>query len=453
MPPRLPKPASALFVASTLSVLPAAAQSSGSEKPAAPGTANAASAKPAGTTAAARPALEQALTGEARAEYDSALVLYEDGDFAGASLKFQRAHALSNDPNSPNPGDPGWPAKTRALSETFDARIGERMPPADRSRAADVDKFLATDGSQTLTMLLNAVMSKATNQLEGAINLVIGRPESITPVIMQDRRVVKISFTGSVPIGRQIVEQSARTLKRVTMELGGHAPVIVHSDADIDSFATAAALGKFRNAGQVCASPTRFFIHESIFDQVARRFAERTATLRLGDPLDAKTDLGPLTTARRRDAIERLVDEAASEGAKIVAGGKRPQALARGWYYEPTLVANPKPHVGLMNEEPFGPVGTLTPFATLDEVIAEANRLPFALAAYVYTRSLRKTHETTERLHAGVIGVNTFVASTAETPFGGSKESGFGREGGPTAIRDYLHTKFLNIAMPSEALE
>jgi succinate-semialdehyde dehydrogenase / glutarate-semialdehyde dehydrogenase len=284
-----------------------------------------------------------------------------------------------------------------------------------------------------------------------AISLLIGKPEPITNAIMADDRVAKISFTGSVAIGKQIVEQSAKTLKRVSMELGGHAPVIVHSDADVDAFAAAAAVGKYRNAGQVCASPTRFYIHESIFDTTVKKFAERTRALKIGDPLDDKTDLGPLTTKRRREAIERLIDEAASEGASVVCGGKRPKGMPRGYFFEPTLVANPGEHIGLMNEEPFGPVGTLTPFATLDEVIEEANRLPFALAAYVFTGSLRKTYETTERLHAGVIGVNTFVASTAETPFGGSKESGYGREGGPTAIKDYLHTKFLNIALPVEA--
>jgi succinate-semialdehyde dehydrogenase/glutarate-semialdehyde dehydrogenase len=286
---------------------------------------------------------------------------------------------------------------------------------------------------------------------EGAVNLLVGKADTITPAIMNDRRVAKISFTGSVAIGQQIVEQSARTLKRVTMELGGHAPVIVHSDADIDAFAAQAALGKFRNAGQVCASPTRFYIHESIYDRVAAAMVERTRMLKTGDPLEQSTDLGPLTTRRRRDAIERLIDEAAGSGAKILTGGIRPSRLTRGYYYEPTLVGNPGSHIGLMNDEPFGPVGTLTPFSTMEEVITEANRLPFALAAYVFTRSLRKTHETTERLQAGVIGVNTFVASTAETPFGGNKDSGFGREGGPTAIREYLDTKFLNIAfLPEE---
>lgn len=285
---------------------------------------------------------------------------------------------------------------------------------------------------------------------EGAVNLVIGKPDAITPVIMADARVAKISFTGSVPIGRQIVEMSAKTLKKVTMELGGHAPVIVHRDADITAFAQLASLGKFRNAGQVCASPTRFYVHESIFDKTVAALVERSKALRLGDPLEQNTDLGPLTTSKRRDAIERLVDEASSDGAQILCGGRRPEKFGRGWFYEPTLVANPAPHIGLMNDEPFGPVGTLTPFSTMDEVIGEANRLPFALAAYVFTRSMRNTLETTERLQAGVIGVNTFVASTAESPFGGSKDSGFGREGGPNAIRDYMDTKFINLELAQD---
>ncbi|AJZ57116.1 aldehyde dehydrogenase family protein [Paraburkholderia fungorum] len=284
----------------------------------------------------------------------------------------------------------------------------------------------------------------------GAVNLVIGKPDAITPTIMADSRVAKISFTGSVPIGRQIVEMSAKTLKKVTMELGGHAPVIVHRDADITAFAQLASLGKFRNAGQVCASPTRFYVHEAIFDETVKALVESSKALRVGDPLEPNTDLGPLTTSKRREAIERLVDEAVSDGASVLCGGRRPGQFGRGWFYEPTLVANPSPHIGLMNDEPFGPVGTLTPFATMDEVITEANRLPFALAAYVFTRSMRNTLETTERLQAGVIGVNTFVASTAETPFGGSKDSGFGREGGPNAIRDYLDTKFINLELAND---
>lgn len=284
----------------------------------------------------------------------------------------------------------------------------------------------------------------------GAVNLVVGRPAEVTPTIMDDARVAKVSFTGSVPVGRQIVEASARTLKKVSMELGGHAPVIVHSDADIDVFARLAAGGKFRNAGQVCASPTRFYIHASVLEQALDKLAGATRALRLGSPLDDATDLGPLATSRRREAVERMVEEARAGGARVLCGGRRPANQGRGWFYEPTWLLEPCEDSVVMNDEPFGPLGTITPFETLDEVVAQANRLPFALAAYVFTRSLSKTHQTVDRLEAGVVGVNTFVASTAETPFGGSKDSGWGREGGPTAIRDYLDTKFVNLAMPAD---
>ncbi len=286
---------------------------------------------------------------------------------------------------------------------------------------------------------------------QGAINLVIGRPAEITATIMNDPLVAKVSFTGSVPIGRLIVEQSAVTLKRVSMELGGHAPVIVHADADIDAFAAMAAPGKFRNAGQVCASPTRFYVHESIAKEVEEKLMAATRELRVGSPLDNATDLGPLATKRRRDAVEQMVDKAVSGGARVLSGGMRPRGMERGYFFEPTWLTQLQTDDSVLNDEPFGPIGTLTTFSTMDEVITEANRLPFALAAYVFTRSLTKTHATVDRLQAGVIGVNTFVAATAETPFGGSKDSGFGREGGPHAIRDYLDTKFVNVAMPTDA--
>lgn len=285
----------------------------------------------------------------------------------------------------------------------------------------------------------------------GAINLVVGRPAEVTPTIMNDPRVAKVSFTGSVPIGRQIVQQSATTLKRVSMELGGHAPVIVHADADIDAFARLAAAGKFRNAGQVCAAPTRFYVHESVAAQVEEKLVAATRALNVGSPLADTTDLGPLTTARRRAAIEEMVEQAVAGGARVMTGGRRPASSERGYFYEPTWLTQLQPDASVLNDEPFGPLGTLAPFSTLDEVVTEANRLPFALAAYVFTRSLAKAHATADRLEAGVIGINTFVASTADTPFGGAKDSGYGREGGPYAIRDYLDTKFINVAMPADA--
>lgn len=283
----------------------------------------------------------------------------------------------------------------------------------------------------------------------GAVNLVVGRPSDITRVIMQDPRVAKVSFTGSVPVGRDIVAASARTLKKVTMELGGHAPVIVHADADLDAFAQQAAQGKFRNAGQVCASPTRFYVHESVHDALSQKLMDATLALRVGMPLDEATEVGPLTTSRRRMAIEAMVDDAVTGGAKVLVGGRRPSSIKCGWFYEPTWVTDLQPSAKVLNDEPFGPIGTLQKFETVDEVLGEANRLPFALAAYVFTRSLKLAHATVDGLEAGVIGVNSFVASTAETPFGGSKDSGFGREGGPMAIRDYLDTKFVNLAMPA----
>lgn len=286
----------------------------------------------------------------------------------------------------------------------------------------------------------------------GSINLVVGRPADITPTIMADARVAKVSFTGSVPIGREIVTASGQTLKKVSMELGGHAPVIVHADADLDAFAKLAAQGKFRNAGQVCASPTRFFVHASVRAQVEEKLMAATRAMRVGAPLDDATEVGPLATQRRRDAIERMVDDAVAGGARVLTGGRRPADRERGWFYEPTWLTDLRVDALVLNDEPFGPIGTLQSFETLDEVISQANRLPFALAAYVFTRSLKLTHATVERLEAGVIGVNTFIASTAETPFGGSKDSGFGREGGPTAIRDYLDTKFVNLAMPADAV-
>jgi len=286
----------------------------------------------------------------------------------------------------------------------------------------------------------------------GSINLVVGRPADITPTIMADARVAKVSFTGSVPVGREIVAASGQTLKKLSMELGGHAPVIVHADADLDAFARLAAQGKFRNAGQVCASPTRFFVHASVRQDVQEKLIAATRAMRVGSPLDDATEVGPLATRRRREAVERMVDEAVSGGARVITGGTRPADQTRGWFYEPTWLTDLCPDALVLNDEPFGPIGTLQSFETLDEVITQANRLPFALAAYVFTRSLKLTHATVDRLEAGVIGVNTFVASTAETPFGGSKDSGFGREGGSTAIRDYLDTKFINLAMPADAV-
>ena len=283
----------------------------------------------------------------------------------------------------------------------------------------------------------------------GAVNMLTGHPEIIANNLLAEPRVAKMSFTGSVPVGKQLIAQAAQSVKRVTMELGGHAPVIVHEDADIDAFVAAAVQAKFRNGGQICASPTRFYVHRAIHDKVAVGLAAGTRALRVGDPLRDETEVGPLATRKRRVAVEQLVDDALGNGATLMAGGRKPDAMERGFFYLPTVLAEVPPSARAMSEEPFGPLALVNGFESVDEVIEQANGLPFGLAAYVYTRSLKLAHMTTDRLQAGVIGVNTFVASTAETPFGGMKESGFGREGGPFAIRDYLEPKFINLSMPA----
>lgn len=283
----------------------------------------------------------------------------------------------------------------------------------------------------------------------GAVNLLTGNPEIIAQDLMADPRVAKISFTGSVPVGKQLIAQAAQTVKRVSMELGGHAPVIVHEDADVDAFIAAAVQAKFRNAGQVCASPTRFYIHRSMLGKVVAGMSERTKLLRTGDPLRDDTEVGPLATQRRRASVAALVEDAVAAGATLNAGGRQPDAMTRGFYYLPTILSGVPESARAMQEEPFGPIALISDFESVDDVIERANGLPFGLCAYVFTRSLRHAHTTADRLQVGVIGVNTFTASTAETPFGGMKESGFGREGGPFAIRDYLESKFINLSMPS----
>lgn len=281
----------------------------------------------------------------------------------------------------------------------------------------------------------------------GVINILTGEPSTITPHLMAEPSVRKVTFTGSIPVGKLLIRESAETLKRVTMELGGHAPVIVHDDVDIEMAAQKGVISKFRNAGQVCASPTRFYVHASKVDRFAEAFADQAGRLRLGDGLQADTDMGPLTTERRRDAVESLIEDAVGAGARVLSGGCRPAHLNRGYFYAPTVVRDAPDSCRLMREEPFGPIATITPFDTVEEAITKANGLEFGLTAYVFTHSLKRAHETAEALSAGVVGVNTFTASNAETPFGGVKQSGFGREGGTLGIRDYLNAKLINFEL------
>jgi succinate-semialdehyde dehydrogenase / glutarate-semialdehyde dehydrogenase len=278
----------------------------------------------------------------------------------------------------------------------------------------------------------------------GAVNLLFGTPEAIIKPLMAASSVRKVSFTGSTRVGQILIRQSAQTVKRLTMELGGHAPFIVLEDADIDKAAAAALTGRLRNAGQVCTSPSRFFVHEARLQAFVDRMADGARATRLGDGRQDGVQMGPLATARQRDRAERLVADARDKGAQIAYGGGRPAQLNRGFFFEPTIITRLSADAAVLTEEPFSPLAAIVPVSGPDEAIARANSLEFGLAAYVFGRSDKSTDYVAARLEAGVIGVNNIAVAVPEMPFGGVKQSGFGREGGPESIKEYLNIKFVH---------
>lgn len=227
------------------------------------------------------------------------------------------------------------------------------------------------------------------------------------------------------------------------MELGGHGPVVVFDDADPAAAAAACAATKFRNCGQVCISPSRFYVHESVYDAFADGFASAAKAIRVGRGLDEGVQMGPMANARGRDTIDALVNDAMERGAELLAGGQAPKDFNRGYFYEPTVLGRVPDDARIMVEEPFGPVAPLTPFSSYDEVMQRANGLPFGLAGYVFTKDLARATRAAEDLEVGMVGVNEMLLATAEAPFGGIKESGMGREGGSLGIHDYLEPKYV----------
>ncbi len=277
----------------------------------------------------------------------------------------------------------------------------------------------------------------------GVVQLVHGVPDAVSRHLLASPVIRKVSFTGSVPVGRHLMRLAADGLKRVTMELGGHAPVLVFADCDLDKTLDMVVPQKFRNAGQVCVSPTRFYVQEAIYDKFVAGFAERARGVKTGHGLDAETKMGPLANARRPGAIEALVDDAAAKGARVLAGGKRG---ANGFFFEPTLLADVPDSADIMSNEPFGPVAVTAPFSTLEDAVAKANRLPYGLAAFAFTEGLRNANLLGDAIEAGMVGINTFAISTADAPFGGVKDSGFGSEGGLEGMDSYLVTKAIHMA-------
>jgi len=276
---------------------------------------------------------------------------------------------------------------------------------------------------------------------KGVLNLVFGVPARISEHVIASDIIRKVSFTGSVPVGKHLTKLAAEGMKRTTMELGGHSPVIIFGDADPEKSAEIAAAGKYRNAGQVCISPTRFYVQEDTYDRFVKRFVDCAKNIKLGDGLADGTTMGPLANPRRLDAMEGFVADAKKRGATIAAGGGR--RGNQGFFFEPTVVTDIPDDARLMTEEPFGPVAPITPFKTFDEVVARANALPFGLAAYTFTTSTRTANLISDALESGMVGVNSLAISTPETPFGGMKESGYGHEGGVEGLEAYTQKKLV----------
>lgn len=278
----------------------------------------------------------------------------------------------------------------------------------------------------------------------GALNLIYGTPSIISEYLISHPIIRKVSFTGSVPVGKHLAALAGRHMKRATMELGGHAPAMVFSDSDVEAASALLASAKYRNAGQVCVSPTRFLVQESVMDDFVERFVKHVRGIKVGNGLDPETRMGPVVNERRRIAIESLIEDARDHGAKIESGGNR--IGSQGNYLEPTVLTGVTPNMRIMNEEPFGPVALLMPFRDLDEVVAEANRLPFGLAAYAFSRSAKNVSALSDRVETGMLTINHLGLAMPETPFGGVKESGYGSEGGTEAMESYFVTKFVTHA-------
>ena len=278
----------------------------------------------------------------------------------------------------------------------------------------------------------------------GTINLVYGIPSEISEYLIPHPVIKKMSFTGSTVVGKQLAAIAGAHMKRVTMELGGHAPAIVFDDADVDHASRMLAGAKYRNAGQVCVSPTRMLVQEKVYEQFVAGFVAHTKTLKVGDGLETGTTMGPLANARRITAMETFIGDAQQKGATIRTGGNR--IGNKGNFFEPTVLTDVPMEARVMNEEPFGPLALIAPFRSLDDVIAEANRLPFGLASYAFTRSAKTANAIASGVEAGMMTINHMGLALPEVPFGGIKDSGYGSEGGSEAIEAYLNTKFVTQA-------
>lgn len=277
---------------------------------------------------------------------------------------------------------------------------------------------------------------------KGVLQIVFGIPDRVSATLIASPTIRKVAFTGSIPVGRLLSERAAAGVKPITLELGGHGPVLVFADADIDAAAIGGATNRFRGTGQICISSTRFLIQRSVYSQFVERFVSATQQLVIGNGMAENTQVGPLANIRQLEKMETLVADAVALGAKVLTGGKR---LNRpGFFFEPTVLVDVPMEARIMHEEPFGPIAVIRPFDDLDDGLAEANRLPYALSAYAFTHDARTVLDVSDGLEAGMIGINQYRMVATELPFGGMKESGHGSEGGREGIGHYLVNKFIS---------
>ncbi|WP_182418799.1 NAD-dependent succinate-semialdehyde dehydrogenase [Bartonella sp. HY038] len=279
----------------------------------------------------------------------------------------------------------------------------------------------------------------------GVIALVFGVPAQISEFFIAHPAIEKISFTGSTAVGKHLASLAGQHMKKATMELGGHAPVLVFDDADIDIAVSTMAASKFRNAGQVCASPTRFIVQDNVYDEYVEKFTLAAKMMNVGNGLEQGVDMGPLANDRRIPAMENMLQDATSKGGKVILGGKR--IGNKGYFFEPTIITDVPTSAEIMNEEPFGPIAIINRYKTDDDMFNEANRLRYGLASYAFTKSAARVHALGSLVNAGMTSINHNGLALQEVPFGGIRDSGYGTEGGSEAINAYLDLKFVTVAV------
>lgn len=335
------------------------------------------------------------------------------------------------EPIGPVAGFSGWnaPAITpaRKISGALAAGCSIVMKPSEATPAC--------------ALLIADVLEEA-GLPSGTCNVVFGDASMISSSLLDDPLIRMLTFTGSTPVGKQLAERAARTLKRTTLELGGYACAMIFPDVDVDAVADSAVTAAYRNSGQVCTSPSRFLVHESIYPQFLDRFSKGVAALNVGDGMDPQTQMGPVANARAVTAMRRLVDDAEMHGVRITAGGggiSRP-----GFFFQPTVLAGLTNDCLAAQQEPFGPVKGVTPFSDLEQALELANHLPFGLAAYLWTHDTRIVGAISNRIHAGALAINQWSVSLPETPFGGIKDSGLGLEGGIEGVQAFMLTRFVS---------